>query len=104
MEKPPDSFNGIGIWSLLGQVVKGRAWMIFQIVLHGPTGVEESIATNDMDVLITAKDVEEVIEVFQESCPVSAFHPSRYQTTGIPAREPTKCCFTLEPGVSTVAC
>lgn len=57
VEMPPDSFNGVAFWSILGQVVKCHACMLLQIVLHGAAGVEAGVVTNDMDASITAKDV-----------------------------------------------
>lgn len=84
VQMPPDSFDRIGLWSILGQVVKRHPRMLLQIVLHGPAGVEAGIVTNDMDASITAKDAAEVIEVFQEGCTISAFRPSRHQTAGVP--------------------
>lgn len=48
--------------------------------------MEAGVVTNDMDASITAKDMAEVIEVFQEGCAVPAFRPSRYQTTGVPCQ------------------
>ncbi len=54
VEVPPDSFDGIGFWSVLGQVVEFDSRMFLHIVLHGFAFVEAGIVTDDMDASIAS--------------------------------------------------
>lgn len=72
--------------------------MVLQILLHSPTSVEAGIVTNDMDTSITAKDMTEVIEVFQEGCTVSALRPGRHQAAGVPRQRSEEMLLLIGAG------
>jgi hypothetical protein len=55
VQVPPDSFDGIGFWSILGQVVQFDTRMFLDIVQHCFAMVEAGVVTDDMNASIASQ-------------------------------------------------
>lgn len=55
MQVPPDSFDGIGFWSVLRQVVEIDSRMFLHIGQHCFTFMEAGVVTDDMNASIASQ-------------------------------------------------